>query len=264
MSLHVENLSVALSGTTILDDLSFRCEQGEFIAIVGENGAGKSTLMNCLAGALAFDGKITLHDRELHELSLATLAEYRAVLPQHSTLNFPLNVEEVVRLALSLSTLANAQQDTIIKQCLTMVDADQFAKRDYLSLSGGEKQRVQLARVLAQLKAYDKPEGQYLFLDEPTSALDLKHQYATLQMLRELCDQSLLGNLSVIVILHDLNITALYCDKVVLLNNGKLLAYDSPERVFQAETINQAFGVDVHIARHPDTNTPYLIPRVQS
>jgi iron complex transport system ATP-binding protein len=176
MSIQATKLSVTINGRKILDDLNFTCRASEITAIVGENGAGKSTLLNCLAGVSKFAGELTLNQYPIESLSLATLAKYRAVLPQSSSLNFPFSVHEVVRLAMSLGCLSQTEQEKIIADSLALVDATQFIDRDYLHLSGGEKQRVQLARVLAQLHAHDHHQNRFLFLDEPTSALDLKHQ----------------------------------------------------------------------------------------
>lgn len=273
MSIQASNLSVTINGKKILDDLSFSCHTGEITAIVGENGAGKSTLLNCLAGVSEFTGEITINNHSLESLSLAKLAQYRAVLPQNSSLNFPFSVHEVVRLAMSLGCLSQAEQEQIIVDSLALVDATQFIDRDYLHLSGGEKQRVQLARVLAQLRAHAHQEGRFLFLDEPTSALDLKHQYSTLKMLRELCTSNSapgIGSqntrwqkLGALVIVHDLNLASFYCDKILLLDNGRLIAHEPPEKIFQNHIIKECFGIDVIVDSHPDTSKPYLIPRLQ-
>lgn len=267
MSIHVDNLSVTINGRKILVDLNFTCRPGEITAIVGENGAGKSTLMNCLAGVAEFVGEVTINSHPIRSLSLAKLAQYRAVLPQHSSLNFPFSVYEVVRLAMSLGCLSQEDQELIIADCLALVDATQFIDRDYLHLSGGEKQRVQLARVLAQLRAHAHRENRFLFLDEPTSALDLKHQYSTLKMLRELCtnnnSHSSASNIGALVIVHDLNLASFYCDKILLLDGGRLIAHDAPKQIFQHDIIKKSFGIDVFIDHHPDTYKPYLIPRLQ-
>ncbi|MBL4673306.1 MAG: heme ABC transporter ATP-binding protein [Arenicella sp.] len=268
MSIQATNLCVTINGRKILDDLSFACRAGEITAIVGENGAGKSTLLNCLAGVSEFTGEITLNKYPIESLSLATLAKYRAVLPQNSSLNFPFSVDEVVRLAMSLGCLSQAEQEQIIVDSLALVDATQFIDRNYLHLSGGEKQRVQLARVLAQLRAHDHQENRFVFLDEPTSALDLKHQHSTLKMLRELCaPNSERGhrskNLGALVIVHDLNLASFYCDKILLLDGGRLIAHDTPEKILQHHIIKKSFGIDVIVGSHPDSNKPYLIPRLQ-
>jgi iron complex transport system ATP-binding protein len=215
-----------------------------------------------------FSGEVTINSHPIRSLSLAKLAQYRAVLPQNSSLNFPFSVHEVVRLAMSLGCLSQKEQEFIIADCLALVDAIQFIERDYLHLSGGEKQRVQLARVLAQLRAYSHQENRFLFLDEPTSALDLKHQYSTLKMLRELCtnnserDDSA-SNIGVLVIVHDLNLASFYCDKILLLDGGRLIAHDASKKIFQRDIIKKSFGIDVFIESHPDTYKPYLIPKLQ-
>lgn len=261
MSIIANNLSVTIDGKKILDNLTFTCRSGEITAIVGENGAGKSTLINCLAGVSTFEGELTLNGYPVHSLSLSELAQYRAVLPQNSSLSFPFSVHEVVRLALSLGALSHDDQALIINESLALVDATQFKNRNYLNLSGGEKQRVQLARVLAQLRAHSHQESRFLFLDEPTSALDLKHQYSTLKMLRELCTKNTMRDIGSLVIVHDLNLASFYCDKILLLDGGRLITCDTPERVLKSNTIKQTFGIDVLINDHPDIAKPYVIPR---
>lgn len=262
MSLQAKNLSVTLGKRSILTNLDFTCRSGEITAIVGENGAGKSTLMNCLSGKLSFDGEVYLNGKSVKTMPIAEQAQTRAVLPQNSSLNFPLDVREIVRLALSLSSLGSEDQEQIIFDSLVLADAVQFIDRGYLNLSGGEKQRVQIARVLAQLRAYDQPGSRFLLLDEPTSALDLKHQYATLKMLRKLCNSASVRNIGALIILHDLNLASMYCDKVLLLKDGKLIKHDTPAVVFEGSRISDAFGIDVYIGAHPDTTQPYLIPRI--
>ena len=263
MSICAEDLSVTIDSKKILDKLSFTCRSGEITAIVGENGAGKSTLVNCLAGVAKFEGSLSLNGHPIGNLSLAELAKYRAVLPQHSQLNFPFNVQEVVRLAMSLGSLSYEDQEAVINDSLELVDAHQFINRDYLNLSGGEKQRVQLARVLAQLRAHNHNKSRFLFLDEPTSALDLKHQYSTLKMLNELCTKNTQQDIGALVIVHDLNLASLYCDKILLLNDGQLIMHDTPTRVLQNKRIKRSFGIDVLIDSHPDIDKPYLIPRLR-
>ncbi|RBP48917.1 heme ABC transporter ATP-binding protein [Arenicella xantha] len=262
MSIRVENLLVRLRNKVVLDTLNFSCQPGEINAIVGENGAGKSTLMNCLSGSLKYSGNVYINAHSLRDMSVKQQAKCRAVLPQNSTLNFPLDVREIVRLALSLTSISDDDQERIIRECLDLVDALPFIDRDYLSLSGGEKQRVQIARVICQLSAYSTQGSRFLLLDEPTSALDLKHQYSTLKMLRKLCGIGLGRNIGVLVILHDLNLASLYCDKVLLLKAGKLIKHDVPNAVFEERRIARTFGVEVSIGAHPDTQQPFMVPRL--
>jgi len=263
MSINVAKLSYSIGDKKILNDLSFTLNAGEITAVIGENGAGKSSLFNCLAGVSKFDGLISLNGQAVDRMSLAELAKYRAVLPQNSNLSFPFSVDEVVRLAMSLGSLSHQEQEAIIVECLSLLDAVQFIDRNYTSLSGGEKQRVQIARVLAQLCAHKHQGDQFLFLDEPTSALDLKHQYATLKMLNELSNiDSQARKIGVIVIVHDLNLASLYCDKVLLIDDGRLIKHDTPECVLNTSLIKSTFDIDVIIDQHPNIPKPYVIPRL--
>ena len=263
MSINVEGLSFAINNKKILDDLSFTLKAGEITAVVGENGAGKSSLFNCLSGVSKFNGVINLNGKPVKSMGLAELAKYRAVLPQNSNLSFPFSVNEVVRLAMSLGSLGFEEQEEIIVECLSLLDAEQFIDRNYTSLSGGEKQRVQIARVLAQLRAHKHQEDQFLFLDEPTSALDLKHQYATLKMLNKLSSSNgEFRNIGVVVIVHDLNLASLYCDKILVIEGGRLIKHDTPEQVLSTELISSTFNIDVLIDQHPNISKPYVIPRL--
>lgn len=259
----MQQVTMSIHGKTLLSDITLDCEPGSVLGIVGENGAGKSTLLNALAGVTPpSDGMVTINGLSLNTLSPATLAQIRAVLPQSNDLSFPLNALEVVRLALSLSRLPIERQDLLLKQCLSRFNVLKLAYRNYASLSGGEKQRVQLARVTAQLLCHQcstlvhKP--QYLLLDEPISALDLYQQYQTLRSVRQLASDGI----GVVVILHDLNLASLYCDTVAILKNGELLTQGPPSTVMTEENIQQAFNIGVRLQPHPDTNTPFITPRV--
>lgn len=254
MSIIVNKLSLNIGNRELLKDISFDFNPGEMIAVVGENGAGKTSLINCLAGCNPSDNNVYVNGFPIESYSLEQLAKFRAVLTQSNDLTFPFSVCEVVRLGLALTSIDLVRQDLIIEECLRKVDGWQYRERNYPTLSGGEKQRVQLARVLAQISV-DSTLPRYLFLDEPTSALDMKHQFATLKMLKSLC----LENIGILIILHDINLAAMYCDRIILLKNGVLLNIGTPAAVLQRNTIKQGFGVDVHILNHPTTETPIMI-----
>lgn len=254
MSIVVKDLTVSVSRKNLLEDISFEFKAGEMIAVVGENGAGKTTLINCLTGGSDSRNGVTINGSLIESYSLSELASIRAVLTQSNDLSFPFSALEVVRLGLSLSSKSQNQQHFIAKQCLQMVDGLHLKSRDYTTLSGGEKQRVQLARVLAQI-SLDSELPRYLFLDEPTSALDMKHQFETLKMLR--CLRHL--NIGVLIILHDINLAAMYCDRILLLQQGQLLKIGTPAEVLNRDTIKQGFGVDVHILSHPTSLSPIMI-----
>lgn len=254
MSILVKNLSVKASNKKLLSNISLEFRAGEMIAVVGENGAGKTTLINCLTGGSFSQKCVSINGLPVESYSLSELASMRAVLTQSNDLTFPFTVTEVVRLGLSLSCLSQSQQLLAVQRCLRKVDALHLKNRDYTTLSGGEKQRVQLARVLAQI-SLDSELPRYLFLDEPTSALDMKHQFETLKMLRSLRQL----NIGVFIILHDINLAAMYCDKILLMQQGQLLKMGAPTEVLNQDTIKQGFGVDVHILDHPTSHSPIII-----
>jgi len=262
MSLKMNSVSVYASGTRLISNISMECETGSVVGILGENGAGKSTVLNSLSGANVPDaGRVTLSDQLISRYSLTELASRRAVLPQSSDLSFPLNAIEVVRLALSMASYPYQKQDALLMRCLNQFGVSHLADRSYPNLSGGEKQRIQLARVLAQLKCHssnERTDDQFLLLDEPISALDLHQQFKTMRHIRELTKDGI----GVVVILHDLNLASMFCDHLIILKEGTLLTQGTPHDVITTNTINQAFDIDVDIALHPDTRTPFLTPRL--
>ncbi len=255
----MHNVTVKASGKTLLSNLNLRCESGQVLGVVGENGAGKSTLLNTLAGLTKpKNGHVSINGNDIEYESAAELAKLRAVLPQNSDLSFPLSAIEVVRLGMSLGSLATNDQEQLMIRCLREFDAEHLSNRNYLSLSGGEKQRVQLARVIAQLRCQSHNDPKYLLLDEPISALDLYQQYQTLQSLQSLAS----SGIGVIAILHDLNIASLFCDQVAVLKNGELIAWSTPDQVITEEIVNRAFNIEATIQSHPDKDTPYITPRI--
>lgn len=257
MSLDVTNLAINKSGRSLLSNISFSVEAGELIGIIGENGAGKSTLLNAMSGLEPSNQAIEINNIKLEDFTLKQLSENRAVLPQNNELTFPFLAKEVVRLGLSLTSLSIKQQELIVQKCLHEVDAIHLSDKNYLLLSGGEKQRVQLARVLAQLYASHVPE-RFLLLDEPTSALDLKHKFRIFKQLKNLTQEGVGG----VVIIHDLNLASIFCDKLLLLSDGKLVAFDEPNRVLKQKLIKQYFDASVLIMPHPQSSSPLIVSQL--
>jgi iron complex transport system ATP-binding protein len=206
----------------LLQQIDLDIRTGELVAIVGPNGAGKSTLLGALAGDRPLAaGRVLLHGRDAHRTSTGELALLRAVLPQRSQLSLAFTAREVVQLGGPHIDRALAHR------MLAAVDMTRFAERSYVTLSGGEQQRVQLARVLVQLTRSDAAA---LLLDEPTSALDARHQQLVLGIARRLAT----AGRAVVVVLHDLTLAARWCDRVVLLAGGRMLAYGSRTRAARA------------------------------
>lgn len=245
------NVRYSIDGKILLDELTLGLKPGELLVVVGSNGAGKSTLIKCLSGENTPDkGMVKLNDKPLHSIPLRQQAKLRAVLPQSSALNFPFKVDEVVKMGRSPHSGCGIETDRhIVNESLKMADASHLQHRIFTSLSGGEKQRVHLARVLAQIWSQQSDNtSRYLLLDEPTSALDLAHQHKTLMTVKNLAGSFGIG---VLAVLHDLNLAAYYAHRIAILHNGKLLSQGTPEAVLTADYIYQAFGISVKVIDHP-------------
>ena len=256
MALMAENISLHISGFNLLRDVSMRVEPGTVTAIVGPNGAGKSSLLKVLTGEMiATTGQVSLNNQPLHTWGLEQKAKMIAVLPQHTVLNFPFTADEVVALGRIPHQTGILKDELIVADALKAVDANYLQKRFYTQMSGGEKQRVQLARVLAQIWEPTQLGDQFLVLDEPTSAFDLSHQKLTLEIVRGLAEQGT----GVVMVLHDLNLAARCADNLVVFDSGTIAAQGSPEEVLTEALISQVFGVKSIIAKHPVTQKPLVI-----
>ncbi|HCS41607.1 MAG TPA: heme ABC transporter ATP-binding protein [Pseudomonas sp.] len=254
--LRTQNLQIRRGRKIVLTGITLAVKPGEVLGVLGPNGAGKSTLLGALCGELQADqGSVWLEERELSHWTGALRAQRLAVLPQVSTLDFAFRVEEVVGMGRLPYQSGRVRDDEIVTAALQAADVGHLTGRSYLTLSGGERQRVHLARVLAQL--WPGEAGQTLLLDEPTSMLDPLHQHTTLQAVREFADRGA----AVLVILHDLNLAARYCDRLLLLEGGRPVALDTPEQVLRPEPLKAVFGLEVLVQQHPERGHPLIIAR---
>lgn len=253
--------SASLKSGKILrvNDMSLTCEPGSVTALLGPNGAGKTSLLKLLSGELTADcGDLMLNDRRLHDWKPKERAKMLAFLPQQSTLNFPFTVEEVVsmgRIPYDTGAILDAQ---IVHQVLDAVDSWHLVHRNYTELSGGEKQRVQLARVLAQVWQPCEIDGQtrnrILLLDEPSSSLDIAHQ----QLLQNIVLEMARHDVVVVIVVHDLNF-AFYCaDQLVLISDGHLVAQGTPNQMMTNNLLQDVFGVKLEFIAHPRTGKPVV------
>lgn len=252
-ALTAEALSYQLGQRWLIEEVSLTLHPGELVSLIGPNGAGKSTLLRLLTGFLTpQQGICSLKGEPLAHWSPARLSQQRAVMRQQSTMAFPLSVEEVV--AMGRAPWPGKPLKAVVEQVMALTGCDGLAQRDYLQLSGGEQQRVQLARALAQLWQHNGPRG-WLFLDEPTSALDLYHQQHLLRLLYQLTRQH---PLSVCCVLHDLNLASLWSDRVLLLADGHLVAQGTPTEVLKEETLRRWYQADVMVHPHLSEGVPQV------
>lgn len=240
------NLHYRVHGSAILYDVSLTLRPGEVIAILGPNGAGKSTLLKCLAGTLhPTTGDVLLMDKPLAGYSLQELSRWRAVLSQQNPLTFPFKAVEIVLLGRHPHVAGgeSARDLEVAEEVLRRVDAWHLRDRLFPTLSGGEQQRVQLARVLAQVWEH---RSACLFLDEPTAALDLRHQQQTLTLVRGLAREH---QMTVVCVLHDLNLALAFADACLVLQEGRIAADGPVAEVLTQELIRQVFEVEAEIIR---------------
>lgn len=246
----VEGVSVSLGGSEILDGVSLSADVGELVGLVGPNGAGKTTLLRTASGVLAPDeGAVRIDGEDVHALSSTAASRRVAVVPQNSAVSFDFDVETVVEMGRHpyRSRLSGVDPDATdhVAAAMKRVDVAEFADRSIEAVSGGERRRVLLARALAQ-------DTRCLLLDEPTASLDVTRAVETLSMVRELVDD---GRAAVAAI-HDLDLAARYCDRIVVLADGTVRASGSPEETLDAETVTSAFDGPAEVAENPLTGTP--------
>lgn len=245
MHISTEDMRVKIGDTDILKGINIDVDNKEFIGVIGPNGSGKSTLLKCIYRTLKpSSGIIKLDDINLSKLSIKETSKKLAVLSQHNNYNFDFSVKDILLMGRSphkkfLDRDTKEDYD-IIYDSLNKVGMLDFIDRSFLTLSGGEQQRIILARALAQ-------QTDCLILDEPTNHLDIKYQLQLMGIVKNL-------NVEVIAAIHDLNIAAMYCDKIYVLKEGNIVAYGTPKEVLTSELIKDVYGVDSIVINNPATN----------
>jgi iron complex transport system ATP-binding protein len=253
--LKIQNLSASYNGHQVLHDVSLEVHSGEVLALIGPNGAGKSTIIRAASGVIPSTGQVRTNGDDFHLLDPMQRARYMAVVPQAISLPPAFTVWETVLMGrtpyLGFLGHASSLDEELARQALSRVHALTFADRRVGELSGGEAQRVLLARALCQ-------STPILLLDEPTAHLDLQYQVSLLELIRELARDE---NLAVLVALHDLNLAARYADRVAMLVGGHLKAIGSPRDVLTPEAISQAYCLPVNVVEHPYMDVPLVLPK---
>jgi iron complex transport system ATP-binding protein len=255
VSLELRGLSVDIGHRRIVHDVHISVPERRFAGLLGPNGSGKSTILKAIYRARRpAAGRIVLDDEDLLAMHPREAARRVAVVAQETAVEFDFTVYEMVMIGRTPHKRAferdNDADHAAVAAALARVGCEELAARSFNTLSGGEKQRVLIARALAQ-------GADHLILDEPTNHLDIRYQIEVLELVAGL-------KVTVLAALHDLSLAALFCDTVYLLTDGRVVASGEPRKVITTETVRHAYGADVLIVDHPETGTPHLIPRRNS
>lgn len=242
-------LSITKNNRKLLHQVNLDVQPGMFTAIAGPNGAGKTSLLKAISGESSFEGTLEINGTPVARYNAAELSKVRAVLPQSTHLQFPFTAEQVIQLGVTVKSR------DVIAEVMDLTEVTQWSNRNYLTLSGGEQQRVQLARVLAQvweIKSYPR----YVLLDEPTSSLDLAQQQLIFSLVKHACER----NIGVLAIVHDLNQVVQFADKLYFLKSGSIVAGGHPKDIFTKKIIEETFCCKVNVYHDPCTDCPYIVP----
>lgn len=256
MKLELRDLEFSFGDEKVLKNISFDVEDGEFLGLMGPNGSGKTTLLRCLTKYLpAKAGAILVDMRPLHTLGDKEVAKNFGVVPQSSRVDFPFTAYDIVAMgrmphARSLVSGDSREDTQIVRSVMEETNSWHLAGRAFSELSGGERQRVVIARALAQ-------EPKALLLDEPTVFLDISGQFDMMDLVKRLNRSQ---KITIVAVLHDINLAARYCDRIALLNQGRLETIGTPGEVLTPEIIQSIYGVDVAVRRDPFTHAIYVMP----
>jgi iron complex transport system ATP-binding protein len=251
--LEIENLSCGYNKEQIINNLSFSIEKGSFSGIIGPNGAGKTTLFKAITGILPpKQGKILYENQNINQMPPKKFAQKVSVIPQITEVPFAFSVEEFVSMGrfphVGRFEFLKKTDYLIIEEALTLTDLTALRKRSISELSGGERQRAIIAQSFAQ-------QPNLLLLDEPTSHLDITHQIQILDLIKNLNKTK---NLTVIIILHDLNLASIYCDKIILIDKGKIFKKGTPQDVLTYQNIEEVYKTIVVVEKNPLNSKPYV------
>lgn len=252
ITLSVRDIEVAFRTTDVLCGVDLDVHTGEVLVLVGPNGAGKSTLLSVMSGDIAPDrGQVFADGEPLAHWSTVELAMRRGVLLQQIGLSFPFTVHEVVKMGRApwVNTPAEELDDEVVAWAMNTTDVEEFTDRVFMSLSGGERARAALARVLAQ-------DARTLLLDEPTAAMDIRHQEHVMEIAKS---RARAGD-AVVVVMHDLGVAAAHADRVVVLSNGQIVANGTPSEVMTADLLGAVYQCPIEVVINPRTGSPIILP----
>lgn len=255
--LSLNTATLAIGSKRLVDELTLEVHPGRVVAIVGPNGAGKTTALRLLAGDVKpTSGSVSLDGQPIDSFDSCSVACRRAVLSQMSPLTFDFFAFDVVQMGRTPHNTTKRVDAVIAQAAMETMNVFDLAGRRYTTLSGGEQQRVQMARILAQLDLRATDVSRYMLLDEPTSALDIRHQHLLLQTARATTRK----NIGVLIVLHDLNLAARYADHVVIMKDGQVVVEGSPWQALKPDALRSAFGIESMVVEHPSESVPIVVP----
>ena len=257
----IQDIQYSIRQKNLLKDISLEIGKAEILAIIGPNGAGKSTLLKTISGEISPDsGSVCMNDEDITNIALQQQAQLRAVVKQSNHVLFPFSVYDIVsfgRYPINKG-IPDAHDEIIIRSTMEKLDLEKISNQVYSTLSGGEMQRVQLARAIVQIDHGDDLENKLLLLDEPLSNMDIKHQHHCLSLLNELSAKGC----TIVIVLHDLNLATVYCSQIALLNAGELRYHGAASNFNDIELINRIYGIDMEIIKHPSRDQFLINPIV--
>ncbi len=252
--LSIENISAGYDKNIVLSDVNMEINKGDFVGLIGPNGSGKTTLLRVISKVLApYNGHVLLDGQDVAKISRNVLARTMAFLTQEISLNLPFTVRQMTLMGrfpyLSQSGKESDEDIAIAEEAMKLADVSHLSERFITEVSGGERQRALIAMCLAQ-------QPDILLLDEPTNHLDVGHQLAVLDLIRKLNRDT---NMTVIAVFHDLNLASEYCDKVMVLDEGQVAIFGTPQEVLTSEMILQVYGAKVLTEVNPVSQKPHII-----
>ena len=253
--LAVNQLNISIKTRKLLQDINFSIQPGELFVIIGPNGAGKSTLLKALTEEINYSGEINFQQQSIKKWTTAKLAKTRAKFSQHHQQDIPLPVNEVVMMGRYpyFTSKPNLKDLKVVSESLKLTEMSAFKDKSYNQLSGGEKQRVHLSRIFAQLN--NEFQEKLMLMDEPLNNLDVYYQHKVLEVIKDFVKK---GNMAAIV-MHDLNLAAQFADRIVLLKDGKTVKYGNPKEVLTSKTICDVYDFPCKVMAHPLAKTPMIV-----
>lgn len=259
MCIEIQSLSITVNKKTLLNTIDLTLQPNELTILIGPNGAGKSTLLKACSGDITpTTGQILINQKATHSLRPIELAKIRAVMTQSYEIGFNFTVNEIVAMGCFTyeEKISQQKKQNIVTEVMQFMEISHLAERNFMTLSGGEQQRSQLARVLAQLwHPYQQDEARYLLLDEPTSSLDIFHQYHVLSLAKALTKR----NIGVLAVIHDLSLAASFADQLVLIKQGEIATQGKPENVLQRQHLAEVYGINAEFFQYSETVKPSIL-----